>query len=101
MKKSELSLLYFPESTPAMATNHLIRWIHGCPPPDEVAGSYRLSSLVKVDHLLASEVDYQLFVRIVGRNLAKPNETHNLVSGLFYLCSVSSFRTGYEHNFLS
>jgi len=59
MKKSELSLLYFPESTPAMATNHLIRWIHGCPPPDEIAGSYRLSSFSEAAHFPASVVDYQ------------------------------------------
>ena len=32
MKKSELALLYFPESMPAVATNRLMRWIHGCPP---------------------------------------------------------------------
>ena len=32
MKKSELSLLYFPESTPVVATNRLMRWVHGCPP---------------------------------------------------------------------
>lgn len=31
MKKSELALLYFPDSMPAVATNRLMRWIHGCP----------------------------------------------------------------------
>lgn len=32
MTKSELSLLYFPKSTSAVATNRLMRWVHGCPP---------------------------------------------------------------------
>ena len=32
MKKSELALLYFPESTVAVATNRLMRWVHDCPP---------------------------------------------------------------------
>ena len=32
MKKSELALLYFPDSTSAVATNRLMRWIYDCPP---------------------------------------------------------------------
>ena len=32
MKKNELALLYFPQSTPKVATRHLIRWINGCRP---------------------------------------------------------------------
>ncbi|MCD7924366.1 MAG: DUF4248 domain-containing protein [Bacteroides sp.] len=32
MKKNELALLYFPESTPKVATRHLMRWINGCQP---------------------------------------------------------------------
>lgn len=32
MKKSELALLYFPNSTSAVATNRLMRWIYDCPP---------------------------------------------------------------------
>ena len=32
MKKSELALLYFPDSTVAVATNRLMRWVHDCPP---------------------------------------------------------------------
>ena len=28
MKKSELALLYFPDSTSAVATNRLMRWIY-------------------------------------------------------------------------
>lgn len=32
MKKSELALLYFPQSTPSVGTNRLMRWIHSCPP---------------------------------------------------------------------
>lgn len=32
MKKSELALLYFPEAMPAVGTNRLMRWVHGCPP---------------------------------------------------------------------
>ena len=31
MKKSELALLYFPDSTSAVATNRLMRWIYDCP----------------------------------------------------------------------
>lgn len=31
MKKSELALLYFPESTPLVGTNRLMRWIHSSP----------------------------------------------------------------------
>ena len=29
--KSELALLYFPDSTPHVAQNHLTQWIKGCP----------------------------------------------------------------------
>ena len=32
MKKSEQALLYFPDSTSAVATNRLMRWIYDCPP---------------------------------------------------------------------
>lgn len=31
MKKSELAVLYFPNSSPAVGTNRLMRWVHGCP----------------------------------------------------------------------
>lgn len=30
--KSELALLYFPNSTPHVAMNHLLQWIKSCPP---------------------------------------------------------------------
>ena len=32
MKKSELALRYFPHSASLVATNRLMRWIHGCHP---------------------------------------------------------------------
>ncbi|WP_307758694.1 DUF4248 domain-containing protein [uncultured Mediterranea sp.] len=32
LSKSDLARLYFPEASQAVATNHLMRWIHGCPP---------------------------------------------------------------------
>ena len=44
MTKCHLALLYFPESLPMVATNHLMRWIHGCPSlmeELEVAGYHR------------------------------------------------------------
>lgn len=49
MKKSELSLLYFPDSMPAVATNRLMRWIHGCPllmEELEAAGYHRSQKLL-------------------------------------------------------
>ena len=30
--KQELAMLYFPDSDPRIATNHLMRWINRCPP---------------------------------------------------------------------
>ncbi|MBR6170106.1 MAG: DUF4248 domain-containing protein [Bacteroidaceae bacterium] len=30
--KSELAMLYFPDSDPHVATNHLNAWIRRCPP---------------------------------------------------------------------
>ncbi len=30
--KSELALMYFPDSDPHVATNHLAQWIKRCPP---------------------------------------------------------------------
>ncbi len=32
MKKGELARLYFPDSTTAVGTNRLMRWIHHCVP---------------------------------------------------------------------
>ena len=32
IKKSEMAVCYFPESTLKVATRHLMRWINGCPP---------------------------------------------------------------------
>ena len=32
MKKSELDLLYFPQSAPLVGTNRLMRWIYSCLP---------------------------------------------------------------------
>ena len=29
--KSELAMLYFPDSEPRVATNHLAQWIRNCP----------------------------------------------------------------------
>lgn len=49
MKKSELALLYFPESTPAVGTNRLMRWVHSCPPlmeELEAAGYHRSQKLL-------------------------------------------------------
>ena len=44
--KQELALLYFPDSDPKTATNHLMRWINACPPLSErlAALHYRRSS---------------------------------------------------------
>ncbi len=37
--KSELALMYFPDSTPHVALNRLNSWIKGCPPlVDALAG---------------------------------------------------------------
>ena len=30
--KKELALMYFPDSTPSTAVNHLMAWIHRCDP---------------------------------------------------------------------
>ena len=30
--KAELAMLYFPDSDPHVAVNHLMRWIYGCKP---------------------------------------------------------------------
>lgn len=40
--KKELALLYFPDSSPRTAVNHLMAWIHRCPdlPPALVATGY-------------------------------------------------------------
>ena len=51
MKKSELALLYFPDSTVAVATNRLMRWVHDC---DGGAGSSRLSSFAEVAYFPSS-----------------------------------------------
>lgn len=32
LSKSRLAGLYFPESSQAVATNRLMRWVHGCRP---------------------------------------------------------------------
>lgn len=32
MKKSELALYYFPETSSSAGISRLMRWIHGCPP---------------------------------------------------------------------
>ena len=40
--KSELAQLYFPDSDPHVATNHLVQWIKRCPPlVDALAGCYQ------------------------------------------------------------
>ena len=40
--KSELALLYFPDSDPHVATNHLNAWIRRCPPlVAALAGCYQ------------------------------------------------------------
>ena len=40
--KSELAQLYFPDSDPHVATNHLMQWIKRCPPlMDALAGCYQ------------------------------------------------------------
>ena len=37
--KSELAMMYFPDSSPHVALNHLNSWIKGCPPlVDALAG---------------------------------------------------------------
>lgn len=49
MTKSELSLLYFPGSTPEVATNRLMRWVYGCSPlmeELEAAGYHRPQKLL-------------------------------------------------------
>ena len=32
LTKSRLARHYFPEASAVVATNHLMRWVHGCPP---------------------------------------------------------------------
>lgn len=32
MNKTEIALLYFPDSTPKVAVRHLMRWINRCTP---------------------------------------------------------------------
>lgn len=32
LTKSQLARYYFPESSTAVATNHLMRWVHSCTP---------------------------------------------------------------------
>jgi hypothetical protein len=40
--KSELAMLYFPNSNPHVATNHLTQWIKRCPPlVAALAGCYQ------------------------------------------------------------
>ena len=40
--KSELAMLYFPDSDPHVATNHLMQWIKRCPPlMDALASCYQ------------------------------------------------------------
>ena len=40
--KSELAMLYFPNSNPHVATNHLTQWIKRCPPlVTALAGCYQ------------------------------------------------------------
>ena len=40
--KSELALMYFPDSTPNVALNRLNSWIKRCPPlVDALAGCYQ------------------------------------------------------------
>lgn len=49
MKKSELSLLYFPKSASAVGTNRLMRWVHNCLPlmeELETAGYHRSQKLL-------------------------------------------------------
>ena len=41
--KSELAMLYFPDSNPHVATNHLMQWIKCCPPlVAALAGCYEI-----------------------------------------------------------
>ncbi len=58
--KQELSLLYFPDSDPKTATNHLMRWINHCTPLSESLATlhYRRSSKFFTSPQVAQILEY-------------------------------------------
>ena len=62
--KAELAMLYFPDSDPHVAVNHLMRWIYGCKPlmDDLNKTGYRKQA----KYLLAQQV------RMVVEHLGEP-----------------------------
>ena len=58
--KQELAMLYFPDSDPRTANNHLMRWINRCHPLQEALAKvhYRRSSKYFTSSQIALIVDY-------------------------------------------
>lgn len=66
MMKRELALLYFPEAMPPVATNRLMRWIHGCPP--------LLAELEAVGYHRSQKWLTSRQVALIVRHLGNPEE---------------------------
>ena len=62
--KAELAMLYFPDSDPHVAVNHLMRWVYKCKPLMDKLNKTGYSKQAK--YLLAQQV------RIVVEHLGEP-----------------------------
>uniref|UniRef100_UPI004027127E DUF4248 domain-containing protein n=1 Tax=Prevotella sp. TaxID=59823 RepID=UPI004027127E len=62
--KAELAMLYFPDSDPHVAVNHLMRWIYKCKPLMDDLNKTGYSKQAK--YLLAQQV------RMVVEHLGEP-----------------------------